>query len=125
MTAAPRLLVLLLVALQLQTHYAKYYLIKTDGEAVSVPKKHIGSKTFKTKTKTGKFKRGKGKASSHTVKLGKQQNLDYSDSHGGNPGNNLCDSYPDYGSVQNSATFPTLLLKSSKKVVFLSEISSK
>ena len=28
-------------------------------------------------------------------------------------------------SVQNSATFPTLLLKSSKKVVFLSEISSK
>ena len=30
-----------------------------------------------------------------------------------------------YGSVQNSATFPTLLLKSSKKVVFLSEISSK
>ena len=29
------------------------------------------------------------------------------------------------GSVQNSATFPTLLLKSSKKVVFLSEISSK
>ena len=31
----------------------------------------------------------------------------------------------DYSSVQNSATFPTLLLKSSKKVVFLSEISSK
>ena len=30
-----------------------------------------------------------------------------------------------YCSVQNSATFPTLLLKSSKKVVFLSEISSK
>ena len=29
------------------------------------------------------------------------------------------------GSVQNSAAFPTLLLKSSKKVVFLSEISSK
>ena len=29
------------------------------------------------------------------------------------------------GSVQNSATFRTLLLKSSKKVVFLSEISSK
>ena len=29
------------------------------------------------------------------------------------------------GSVQNSATFPTLLLKSSKKVVFLGEISSK
>ena len=28
-------------------------------------------------------------------------------------------------SVQTSATFPTLLLKSSKKVVFLSEISSK
>ena len=28
-------------------------------------------------------------------------------------------------SVQNSATFPTLLLKSSKKVVILSEISSK
>ena len=28
-------------------------------------------------------------------------------------------------SVQNSATFSTLLLKSSKKVVFLSEISSK
>ena len=28
-------------------------------------------------------------------------------------------------SVQNSATFPMLLLKSSKKVVFLSEISSK
>ena len=28
-------------------------------------------------------------------------------------------------SVQNSITFPTLLLKSSKKVVFLSEISSK
>ena len=30
-----------------------------------------------------------------------------------------------YPSVQNSATFPKLLLKSSKKVVFLSEISSK
>ena len=77
MTAAPRLLVLLLVALQLQTHYTKYYLVKTDGESVSVPKKHIGSKTFKTKTKTktktGKFKRGKGKAFSYTVKLGKQQ----------------------------------------------------
>ena len=28
-------------------------------------------------------------------------------------------------SVQNSATFPKLLLKSSKKVVFLNEISSK
>ena len=31
----------------------------------------------------------------------------------------------DKASVQNSATFPMLLLKSSKKVVFLSEISSK
>ena len=123
MRAAPRLLVLLLVALQLQTHYAKYYLIKTDGEAVSVPKKHIGSKTFKTKTKTGKFKKGKGKAFSHTVKPGNQQNLDYSDSHGGNPVTyvnpvNLCDSYPDYGSVYDkgyggfsNAGTPQLYLK--------------
>ena len=30
----------------------------------------------------------------------------------------------DYDSVQNSTTFSTLLLKSSKKVVFFSEISS-
>ena len=30
-----------------------------------------------------------------------------------------------YNSVQNSATFPVLLLKSSKKVVFLNKISSK
>ena len=30
-----------------------------------------------------------------------------------------------YSSVQNSATFPVLLLKSSKKVVFLNKISSK
>ena len=30
-----------------------------------------------------------------------------------------------YSSVQNSASFPKLLLKSSRKVVFLSEISSK
>ena len=36
-----------------------------------------------------------------------------------------CQSTTAYYSVQNSATFPMLLLKSSKKVVFLSEISSK
>ena len=30
-----------------------------------------------------------------------------------------------YHSVQNTATFPVLLLKSSKKVVFLNKISSK
>ena len=45
---------------------------------------------------------------------------DDSDDDGGDNGDD-----DDNDSVQNSATFPTLLLKSSKKVVFLIEISSK
>ena len=61
MTAAPRLLVLVLVALHLQCLYTKYYLVETDGEAVSVHRNHkentkqvaSSSKTSEAKTKTG------------------------------------------------------------------------
>ena len=63
MTASPRLLFLLLVALHLQCLYAKYYLVKTDGKAASVQKKNIrinkhGVSSRKTsKPKTGSAKR--------------------------------------------------------------------
>ena len=43
MRAAPSMLVLLLVAVHLQSHHAKYYLVQTDGEAVGVSKKSIGN----------------------------------------------------------------------------------
>ena len=64
MTASPRLLVLLLVALHLQCLYAKYYLVETEGEAVSEPKKntentkHVvaSSKTSKAKIETGRVR---------------------------------------------------------------------
>ena len=60
MRASPRMLVLLLVALHLQCLYTKYYLVKTDGKAASVHKKHIGSpKHVLSKTKTGKARRRK------------------------------------------------------------------
>ena len=60
MTASPRMLVLLLVALHLQPHYSKYYLVETDGKYASVHKKHMGSpehivssyRTSKTRTRT-------------------------------------------------------------------------
>ena len=68
MTASPRLLVLLLVALHLQCLYTKYYLVETDGKAASVRRNHIentkhiasSSKTYNAKAKTGSAKR-KGK----------------------------------------------------------------
>ena len=68
MNAAPRMLVLLHVALHLQCLYTKYYLVETDGKAASMPRNHIentkhiasSSKTYNAKAKTGSAKR-KGK----------------------------------------------------------------
>ena len=60
MRASPRLLVLLLVALHLQSHHAKYYLVQTDGEAVGVSKKSIGNPKHvvsSSKTQTSRVRR--------------------------------------------------------------------
>ena len=60
MRAASSMLVLLLVALHLQSHHAKYYLVQTDGEAVGVSKKRIGNPkhgVYSSKTKTSRVRR--------------------------------------------------------------------
>ena len=63
MRAAPRLLVLLLVALPLQCLYTKYYLVETNGRPASVHKKNIRipkhdvSSRKPSKAKTGSAKR--------------------------------------------------------------------
>ena len=63
MMAAPRLLVLLLVALHLQCLYTKYYLVKTDAKAANLQRKNIRipkhdvSSRKPSKAKTGSAKR--------------------------------------------------------------------
>ena len=60
MSAAPSMLVLLLVALHLQSHHAKYYLVKTDGEAAGVSKKSLGNPKHvvsSSKTKASRVRR--------------------------------------------------------------------
>ena len=56
MRASLQLLVLLLVALNLQCLYAKYYLVETDGKASSVHRKNIGNQKVKTETGNAKHK---------------------------------------------------------------------
>ena len=60
MSAAPSMLVLLLVALHLQSHHAKYYLVQTDGEAAGVSKKSLGNPKHvvsSSKTKASRVRR--------------------------------------------------------------------
>ena len=60
MSAAPSMLVLLLVALHLQSHHAKYYLVQTDGEAAGVSKKSFGNPKHvvsSSKTKASRVRR--------------------------------------------------------------------
>ena len=61
MGVSPRKLVLLLVALHLQCLYTKYYLVKTDGKAASVPRNHKENIKHKSSSKTSKVKPGSAK----------------------------------------------------------------
>ena len=89
MRASLQLLVLLLVALNLQCLYAKYYLVETDGKASSVHRKNIGNpkhvvsshKTSKIKTKTGKTRRRKKALSHPSTSSGTRKSKYYSGSH--------------------------------------------
>ena len=58
MRAAPRMIVLLLVALHLQCLYTKYYLVETDGKAASVHRNHKENTKHLSSSKTSKAKTG-------------------------------------------------------------------
>ena len=58
MRASLRLVVLLLVALNLQCLYAKYYLVETDGKAASVHRNHKENTKHLSSSKTSKAKTG-------------------------------------------------------------------